>query len=141
MCFQVDGHPGGQIVMPRSWLGGIKRRASTLLPIFRSSLSLSLFLLSHSSLPPHDFYHSFTNFHSIHHQIHLLPSSSSYLNLVFLLDLSLSLSLSPILVRESEGGRRPTSSIKLLYSFATQGNSLSSNLLLFHGNRRIFLED
>ena len=36
---------------------------------------------------------------------------------------------------------RPMSSIKFLPSFATQGNFLSSNLLLFHGYGRIFFED
>ena len=112
-CLQVGGRPGAH------WTE-IKEKARPFSLI--STMSLSLFLLSHSSLPPHDFHQPFTIFQSILHQIHLLPSSpSSYFSLVLLGALSLFLSS-----ERNEGGRRPMSSIKLLPSFATQGNSLSS---------------
>ena len=99
-----------------------------------STMFVSLFLLSHSSLPPHDFHQPFTIF-SLKSSIN--PSSSSYSSSISFLE-----ALSLFSFRERNGGgRRPKSSIKFLLSFATQGNSLSSNLHLFHGYGRFFLED
>ena len=133
VCFQVGGRPGGQVAAPRRPLDGNKGESSTLLPHFHH-VSLSLFLLSHSSLPPHDFHQPFTIF-SLKSSIN--PSSSSYSSSISFLE-----ALSLFSFRERNGGgRRPKSSIKFLLSFATQGNSLSSNLHLFHGYGRFFLED
>ena len=132
--FQASGCPSGQAAVPRHSLDGIKRRSSNLLSHFPSSLYLSLSSFS-SPVWILRFLHQFF---TLTHQIHHLYHHRHHGFWVFFSWSSLSLFLSS---ERNKGGRRPTPSIKFIPSFARQGNSLSSNLLLFLGYGRIFLED
>ena len=103
-------------------------------PFFLKSLSLSLSILALSSFsPPHISCQSFTIFHSNPSPIHLFHHRHFSW---FYLDAH---SLSSLFRERNESRRRLISSIKFLPSFATQGNFLSSNFLLIHAYRRIFL--